>query len=260
MHSQNNSRPAFMQVQQCFTQHIRDPQHHAAPEDIEDSRMAVYRDLFYNNIENFIATGFPVIRSIYSDEHWHAMVRDFMIMHRCHTPYFLQIAEEFLDYLENERQLQAEDPAGLYELAHYEWAELALTICDEEPANENINPDGDLLSEHPVLSPLAWLLEYQFPVHRMSSDYLPDKAPEQPTFLIMYRNLDDAIQFMEINIVTAHLLHQLEQNPVMTGRDVLRQVAQQLHAEDEASIVQAGLNSLEGLHERGIIIGTLPVL
>ena len=258
MQNQPDVMPAFdfMQTQQLFTRAIRDPEHHQGQGDIDARRMTIYQELFYNNIENFLSSGFPVIRSIYDDQHWYGMVRDFMKLHHCSSPYFVQIAEEFLDYLQHERMSRAEDPAGLIELAHYEWTELALSIsADELPAVE-VDSQGDLLAGHPVLSPLAWLLVYQFPVHRMSEDFLPAEAPQLPTYLVIYRNEKDDIQFMEINMVTANLISQLQEAPHASGREILQSISRQLDAPDEDSIIASGLESLKLLQSRGIILGT----
>ena len=165
--------PAFTKHQYEFTAHLRDPEKSTIPDGIEDRRMGIYRDLLYNNIEGFISGGFPVIRKIYNDKNWHKMIRDFFARHKSHSPYFLEIAQEFIDYLQNERQPQDEDPAGLIELAHYEWVELALHVADEEICMDSINANGDLLAQHPVFSPLAWPLVYQFPVHTMGPEKMP---------------------------------------------------------------------------------------
>ena len=84
----------FIRTQVAFAAHIRDPEGVAAPGDVEARRMAVYRELFYNNVEGFVSSGFPVLRSLYDDEPWHALVREFFIKHRCQTPYFLEISQK----------------------------------------------------------------------------------------------------------------------------------------------------------------------
>ena len=112
------TEPEFKKHQYAFTAHLRDPEQNPAPEGIEDRRIGIYRTLLYNNVEGFIANGFPVLRSIYSDDDWHHMVRDFFAHHQSTSPYFLEISQEFLDYLQSERQPHAEDPPGLLELAH----------------------------------------------------------------------------------------------------------------------------------------------
>ena len=108
------------QVTRQLTSYIRDPESVGLPEGFEARRLNIYRDLFYKNIEGFISSSFPVLRSLFEDDVWRDIVRDFMIQHRCHTPYFLEISQEFLLYLQHSRVRRAEDPAFMQKLAHYE--------------------------------------------------------------------------------------------------------------------------------------------
>ena len=94
--------------------------------------MNIYRELFYNNVEGFMASSFPVLRKIMDDAQWHALVRDYFSNHKARTPLFPEMPREFLHYLQEEREPQDSDPAYLLELAHYEWVELALSLADEE--------------------------------------------------------------------------------------------------------------------------------
>ena len=244
----------FKKHQYDFTAHLRDPEHNPAPEGIEDRRLGIYRDLLYNNVESFIANGFPVLRSIYNDDDWHRMVRDFFAHHQSSSPYFLEISQEFLDYLQSEREPQPEDPEGLLELAHYEWVELALTVSDEDSNLNGIDPNGDLLGGHPVLSPLAWPLAYQYPVHKMGPDYLPP-APGQPTYLVVYRNRNDEVKFLEINPVTARLINLVQENPEITGELALDQIVHEMNHPRPELVVEGGLSALQELQRYGIVLG-----
>lgn len=94
--------PEFQVVQAAFAAHLRDPAAQAAPPDIEDRRMAIYRRLFFNNIQSFLSNAFPVLRQLYADADWQVLVRGFYARHRCRRPQFYQLAEEFLDYLAEE--------------------------------------------------------------------------------------------------------------------------------------------------------------
>lgn len=248
--------PAFKKHQYEFTAHIRNPQANDRPEGIEDRRMGIYRELLYNNVEGFIASGFPVLRDIYNDEDWHEMVRDFFANHQCQSPYFLEISQEFIDYLQNERQPQQGDPAGLVELAHYEWVELALHVSDESISMDNIDANGDLLEGRPVFSPLAWPLAYQFPVHTMGPDNLPQEAPEQPSYLVVYRNRNDKVNFLEINPVTARLISLLQENESFTGLDAIEHIAKEMNHPNPDVVKQGGLAALQELQQYGIILGT----
>lgn len=53
------SEPRFKQLQAQFAGHIRDPQVPVI-DGIEDRRMQIYRDLFFNNVEGFTASAFPL--------------------------------------------------------------------------------------------------------------------------------------------------------------------------------------------------------
>ncbi|ARN75288.1 DNA-binding domain-containing protein [Oceanicoccus sagamiensis] len=243
-------------VQRQLASHIRNPEKVAGPEGLEPRRLKIYQDLFYKNIENFIANGFPILRSLIADDPWHQMVRDFMVHHQCHTPYFLEISQEFLLYLQNQRQAQATDPLFMQELAHYEWVELALDVADEDVASFDGDTEGDLLAGLPQVSPLAWSLAYQFPVHKIGVEYQPTEAAEQPTFLIVYRNRQDQVGFMEANSVTARLLELLQEEGAHSGEQVLQQVAQEMQHPDPQQVVAGGLAILQQLQSLDIILGT----
>ena len=86
--------------------------------------MAIYSELFFNNIEGFIASAFPVLKSLYDEDDWLVLVRKFFIEHNCKTPYFLEISQEFIEYLSHQYQMTKKDPIFMLELAHYEWVEL----------------------------------------------------------------------------------------------------------------------------------------
>ena len=251
----STTQPDFIRKQFEFTAHIRDPEANKIPDGIEARRMKIYSDLFYNNIEGFISSGFPVLRELYSDDNWHKMVRDFFITHRCQTPYFLEISQEFLAYLQTERKPQNEDPDFLLELAHYEWVELALMISEESIDIQSINPNGDLLESHPVISPLAWSLAYQYPVHKISSDFIPDITPDSPSYLVVYRDRNDSIEFMEVNPVTARLIQLLNENELMSGQQALQQIASELQSDNTDVIINAGHDALKELQEQGILLG-----
>ena len=256
----NNSTPRdnlpdFMQKQYAFAAHIRDPENNPLPDDVDDQRMEIYRELFYNNVEGFIAGGFPILREIYDDESWHAMVRDFFSRHYCQTPYFLEISQEFLEFLENERD-NPDDPPFIKELAHYEWVELALSISEENIDSDDIDPQGDLLEQTPVLSPLAWLLNYQYDVQNISPDYQPKQPGEQITTLVVYRDRSDEIGFMDINPITAHLIQSLQLNNDQTGLEILKNIAEQLNHSDPDVVITGGQQILEQLRSVDIISGT----
>ena len=248
--------PRFKRDQYALAAHLRDPARQPAPEGMEDRRLAVYRELLFNNIEGFISGGFPVLRAITADEPWYAMVRDFFAHHSARTPYFKDISREFLDYLENERD-NPSDPPFLLELAHYERAEVDLEISEAEPHRDGLTPDGDLLDQCPALSPLVMPLSYNYPVHEISPEFIPSE-PRQ-CWLVVYRNRDDEVGFLEVNPVTLRLLLLLEEGWSDSGRALLSQIATEMNHPDPQAVIDGGALILQDLAARDIILGSLPL-
>lgn len=245
----------FIDTQNQFAACLRDPDNHPMPDNIEPRRMTIYRELFYNNIEGFIANGFPVLRQIMTDEAWHSMIRDFMIKHRCQTPLFHEIAQEFLDYLEHERDTTF-DPIFIQELAHYEWVELALSVLDEMGSNViEITPNQNILGLNLKVSPLAWPLIYHFPVHTIGPDFQPNEISENPIHLLVYRNKNDSITFMELNPVSARLIHLL--NKGLTGQAAAEQIANELQHPQPQLVIDGAHLLVDDWLQREILISGL---
>lgn len=250
------TRPAFIRKQYEFSANIRDPERNAVPTDVADSRMTVYQELFFNNVENFMSSSFPVLRELTSEDRWTAMIRDYFSRHLAHTPYFPQMPSEFVDYLQNEREAQPEDPPFMIELAHYEWMELVLSLSDEEPDWQNINRDGDMFAGIPVISPLAIPLSYEYPVHEISKDNQPARASETLTHIIVYRDKNDEVHFLEINTATQRLLQLFSENKTLTGKAALEIVAKEMNHPDPQIVINGGKSILVDLYQRGILLGT----
>jgi hypothetical protein len=244
--------PLFQQAQIEFAAHIRSPDTNPAPAGIEDRRLDIYRNLFFNNIQSFVANGFPILKSIIDPEEWAAMVRDFVHHHQSHSPYFLQIGSEFLQYLQDERSPKQSDPAFLLELAHYEWVELALdTSTLEFP---DAKTEGDLLDDCPIVSPLAWPLSYSYQVQMIGPEFQPTAEQQTPTHLIVYRNREMQIGFLETNATTIRLL-EIFREESLSGREALLKLAAELNHPNPEALLQFGLDLLLQLQDKDIICG-----
>lgn len=250
-------RPKFQERQYAFAAHIRDPQKAPAPEGIEDRRMAIYRELFFNNLKSLLSTMFPVLRKLHSDPHWSRLIRGFMQHHQAQTPYFLELPAEFLAFLQNEYQPGDDDFPFLVELAHYEYIELALSVSEETNDLEGVDPDGDLLAGAPVKSVLAWVYAYQYPVHRISAEFLPDAPAEQPVYLAVYRDTEDKVGFLELNAATAGLLNAIEENDAgQSGEALLRKLAADINYPDTDAFIAHGLAAMQEMRSLDILTGT----
>ena len=251
------STGSFKDKQYAFAAHLRDPEGVAAPEGIEERRLAIYRKLFFNNLKNLLGRFFPVLRKIHDDDRWRRFVRGFMQHHEARTPYFLQLPEEFLGYLQTEFEPEDTDYPFLTELAHYEYAELALSVSEAANDLVGIDPDGDLLGNVPVKSALAWAFAYRFPVHRISPEYLPDEPADAPIYLAIYRDSDDEVGFLELNAITASLLDAIDNNDDgLTGEALLRRLAEQFNYPDADALVEHGAAALNEMRQLEILVGT----
>lgn len=247
----------FQDKQYAFAAHIRDPENTVAPEGIEDRRMAIYRTLFFNNLYNLLGTFFPVLRKICTNDQWQHAIREFMKVHRAKTPYFLELPVEFLDFLQNEYRVLDDDFPFLTELAHYEYAELALRVSTDENDTTGVDPNGGLLVGAPVKSVLTWVFAYHYPVHRISTDYLPTEPAEQPAYLAIYRRSDDKVRFLELNPVSAALLDAVENNEAnLSGEKLLRELATKIHYPDIDALIKHGVDALEEMRKLEILTGT----
>ncbi len=243
------------ELQRRFAAHLRDPDNVPPPEGIEARRLDVYRELFFNNVASLLSGTFPVCRDILGEAAWRGLVRRFYATHKAHTPYFLELPSEFLQWLQAGGAADPALPPFLGELAHYEWVELALSVSEAEPDLADVDPAGDLLAGRPVVSPLAWPLAYRWPVHRLSPSFRPASAGELPTFLVVYRDADGAVRFLEVDAAAARLLELLDASPDQTGAGALARVAAELGEAGRAA-ASRGADLLAGLQKRGILLGT----
>jgi hypothetical protein len=176
---------------------------------IETRRVKIYQELFFNNIEGFCSTAFPVVKSILGEERWLQLVRKFFVEFSCETPHFIEISQQFLSYV-IENQTDFEPLPFLAELAHYEWVELDLAVKFEQSHLElginTIDNDSPLTLSN-TCSPLL----YSYPVHTISVDNFTTITPEL-TALVVYRNTDFNVKFILVDQLTVIMLQLLQQN------------------------------------------------
>lgn len=246
---------ALREQQNQLAAHLRDPAANPAPPGLEERRLSIYRELFFNNIEGLLAGNFPVIRKTLGDADWRRLAREFYAQHRSQTPLFADIGREFICYLQGRVESGRHDPGWLAEMAHYEWVELGLQIADDAvPAHVD---DGNLLTGTPMLSPFAWPLAYVWPVQHIGPDYQPATPPAAPTLVLVRRDAQFEIRFAEISPLVFRLLELLRAGQA-SGRQLLEQLAAEAGADDLPAFVELGRAMLERMREEGTLLGTAP--
>ncbi|CAM3766277.1 DUF2063 domain-containing protein [Ectopseudomonas alcaliphila] len=171
--------------QRDFAARIRQPEAQPLLQGITAERMAIYEELFFNNVASLVGGAFPVLRGVLGAERWQRLLRAFFAEHRASTPYFLEISQEFIAWLQQGYRDEPQDPAFVLELAHYEWVELALDVSDAQVPAQG-------------WSPLAWPLAYQWPVQMIGVDHCPTQPPAEPTCLLVWRDSQDQVRFMQL--------------------------------------------------------------
>jgi uncharacterized protein len=251
-----SERPLFQQYQLQFSGHIRNPKNISRPHRTSVRGMRVYREIVFNNIESSLAACFPVCKATLGKRLWQKLIRGFFVHHQSHSPLFRQIPEEFLDYLQQMHQFKDMPPLPgfLLDLAHYEWIELAVSSADVKNNWSAIDAEGDLMSGQPVLTAAMALLSYAYPVQRISPRYKPKQPLLQRVNLLVFRDEEDQVRFIELNAVTARLLALL-QNKNLSGSQALQKVAVEINHPAPHTILSFGEVVLADLKKQGVILG-----
>jgi len=243
----NAPLPAFQQFQMAFGRRCRDPRGSPRPAGVPTRGMAAYEELLVNNITGFLDACFPVCRSLLGDGRWRRLNRAFYRDWRATTPWFREIAQEFLRFLAGTTRTL---PPWLRDLAHYEWVELAVDTCSATAVAHD--PGGDLMTGQPLLNPTLMSLAYDWPVQRIGPDYRPRKP--MPVRLLVYRDGDDTVRFSEINPVTARLLTLIGDDRC-TGEAACTRIASELGHHSPEAVRHHGAEILEGLRRQNALLG-----
>ncbi|MDA0789426.1 MAG: putative DNA-binding domain-containing protein [Proteobacteria bacterium] len=242
-------------LQKAFTGHLRNPEQVPVPAGLDPRRVGIYSELIFNNLSALVSDFFPVIKSLLSETQWRLLIRDFFISHQAETPYFPQLSEEFVHYLAG-RQARSDDPGFLLELAHYEWLELHLFWHRQDPPSSPL--PAETLEREPLrLSAVAEPVAYQYPVHRIGPDFRPEEPDEQPTFLLVFRDLSESVRFFELQPFTYQFLEAVQQHPGLVAEQWLGEMASELSSagkvSDRKRFMASGFAMLQQFNQRCVL-------
>ena len=243
--------PSFKQTQLDFAAHLRNPDTQASPKGLEERRLNIYRNLFFNSISSLVAGTFPVLHTILNSDEWDQLIRNFYQTKHNKTPHFPEIPREFVDFLK-QQPVDAQKPF-IYELALYEWLELHLDKHLSEPAFQTGTSKEQLLNQIPVINEASSLNAYQYPVHQISKNNQPETTLEQPVFLLLWRNRFQKVKFTELNPFSALLWEQLKNNSTYSGKQILIALAEQNSVQDVDQFIAFGTETLLQWQEQNII-------
>ncbi|MDX1705136.1 DUF2063 domain-containing protein [Pseudidiomarina sp.] len=257
--------PDYRQTQREFVDWLRDPDNAPAPDSVEMRRLRVYRRLIANNVNNFLRSGFPVLRDVLSKAVWQQLADRFIREHTAVSPYFSEIGKEFVDFLAAQQELPESVPPYTYELAAYERMEveaLFAVIPDELHQLSASEAAATAEDSRWYLNPSAQIGSFSFPVAWISADNAaPDPSPEG-YFLLVFRPLKKEqedqparVRFLQLNPVTAVLVDCLRQSQSGLTRNELTQQLVQLLPQLDAQVVRTGVGQiLPDFAERGVLL------
>lgn len=236
--------------QRSFGAHLRSPQRSPRPAGTTARRMSVYVELVHGNVAGFLDTCFPVARQTLGERRWLRLRRRFIAENFGETPYFREIPLEFLNWFRT--AAPAGYPAWLASLLHYEWAELVVDTMPVAADDLRCDAGVSLMQGIPVLNPALLLLAYDWPVQRIGPDFRPRKP--SPVQLLVYRDVDDIVRFMQLNAATARLIALLQDGELPAGA-VLEQLGEELGRADGEVFAAFGGDLLQVLLHEGVVLG-----
>ncbi len=240
---------AFQTYQTAFTAHLRQPVIHAKPAGVDSKRIRIYREIVFNNFVASVSTCFPVLLSILGKRRFGKLVRQCFSSQQFKSPLFQDIAGSFVAFLQSLESPELPDYTA--QLTHYEWIELVLSRQIETKSAALpaalIAEAGALLHCEVKLPAVHRLLQYDFAVHQLSRK----RRAISPvaTYLLVYRDPDFRIRFIQLNAVTFQLLQQL-QTHTKTSEAHLQGLAQSLPHLDPESVIRFGLQTLYTLYQQ----------
>ncbi len=236
----------FQQYQYAFTAHIRDPKKNPKPDNVDEERMSVYREGVYNNVFESSSVCFPVCQKTLGKVAWDSIMRRFFATHHASSPIFREIPQELLAFLQTDEEVSD----YIKQLAHYEWVELAVGM--QKVSAPKLSEETDLLNEVPVLTPAHMLLQYDYPVQKISPEFIPEN--KEDTYLLVFRNQEFDVNFIELNPMTYALLEIILQG--LTGKQALTSLAEQIQHPQPEVIIEFGAGVLQDLMQQGAILGS----
>ena len=237
------------QTQEEFTRYLRNPTEVPIPKGLDPRRMKIYQELVYENILSLLSGFFPVMDSLFTEKKWRGLIAEFIRDFKAETPYFPKLGEEFIFFLSGRTALD-DEPPFLVELAHYEWIELELYMSEETLSTPI--PGEQLETGAISLSPLATPLSYHYPVHLISEEFMPLSPPEEPSYLLVFRDEKDEVRFFELQLLNYQLLVQIAQFPGASAHEYLNTLCPENYP-DPDGFIQQGMVLISNFNAMGLL-------
>lgn len=207
----NTPPDSLVNFQRSFAAYARSAESERVPIELPTKQSQVYAELLFNNVCSFIDRCFPVAKTLFPQVEWRECCRSFYKNWPSYTPYFNEIPYEFVKFIASQQSYKTTYP-WLSQLLHYEWLELQVQTDPAQPLTEvSVAQPTTQLSHIKIhCNPTLQIAQYDWPVHRIYAGHIP---AAQLTFLLVFRDGQDQVKFVEANAITAALISFLQQNP-----------------------------------------------
>ena len=235
---------SLQRMQNAFSHAARGHKQTGSPE-FDEKRLAIYQRLLLNNLNEVVSPCFPILLSILPSDTWWDILEDFFKHYRVTTPVFHELPFFMVEYLQHH---PIEGYPFAYELAHYEWIELEVELSEPE-RNHSETGAISLLEQVWRLSNTARLLEYNYEVDKISTDYRPHEAVK--TYLLVYQ-IEDEVAFLKLNELSFQLLSMML-NESMSAKDIIHLLCETHPQLNETDLISACIPLITDLFDEQIL-------
>lgn len=214
-------KPTLAATQQALVQAVRFEEKSA---NFAPQRLGIYRRLVRNNTFGFIDRCFTEAVNHIEPTQWLNVKEDFVQQGNAHSPYFQDIAGEFLKFCQQHQAFSAQVLA----LMDFEQTQLLAEVAIADV------PASFEWDNHTVMqcSPAAFLREYD--VNFIQSDF--QQFVPEATQVLVWRNSDFAVYYHTLNDLDYWLLAFLQEQP-RAFADVVSALRQEIGQNDEMEAV-----------------------
>jgi hypothetical protein len=175
--------------------------------------------------------------------------------HGPRTRYLRDVTPDFLDFCASDWESDERVPAWTLDLARHESVQIDVGACESRPRDRE--PE-ELALEAPVqFIEAVRLMRYDHAVHRLSDDDDDRTPPEkQPTTLLVYRNPEHEVRYLELSAMAAAIVGRL-----LTGEPLgaaIRSAGDEAGTPLTQNLLEATARLLSDLAERGALLGKEP--
>lgn len=217
--------------------------------DVREDRLHHYRRLIFNIVNDAIKGNYPIAYKQFTTEAWEEVITDFLAEHAFQNNQLFKMPGEFIAFAEKKNYAAKYDIHYLIDLLKFEWVEVEVhTMADEEiPV---LSETKDLMRKALFFSPYLKLLALNYPIHLLKRQ---ENLEEKATYLLVYRQENGTVQYMEL----APLMFSILENLISAGVSVftlLEEELSQLSEDQKQEILQGIEMSLTDLVQKGIIL------